>query len=147
MGSSSFEKHLQAYYKHPQAVLDCGAGGDWLAFVLHGDIDMAGGAADTARRILLLRERHRTAITAQLGGAASSGHKVLESLFDRRIVAVSDVQQDERSSFLHDFSDHRQTIGPCQANAKRMTLTGGPCNATVRTGLVHVTDALRHRGL
>ena len=54
---------------------------------------MAGEAAETARRILQLREQHRSAITAQLGRAAGNGHKVLESLFDRPIVAVNDVQK------------------------------------------------------
>ena len=38
-------------------------------------------------------EQHRSAITAQLGRAAGNGHKVLESLFDRPIVSVSDVQK------------------------------------------------------
>jgi Fic family protein len=52
---------------------------------------VAAEAADTVRRILLLREEHRAAITANLGRAAGNGHKVLESLFDRPIVAVNDV--------------------------------------------------------
>ncbi len=54
---------------------------------------MAGEAAETARRILQLREQHRAAITEHLGRAAGNGHKVLESLFDHPIVAVSDVQK------------------------------------------------------
>ena len=91
--SHYFKKHRQAYYEHLQAVRDRGVWEDWLAFFLRGVIDVAGEAADTARRILLLREQHRTAITAQLGRAAGNGHKVLESLFDRPIVAVSDIQQ------------------------------------------------------
>jgi Fic family protein len=55
-------------------------------------IAVAAEAADTARRILLLREEHRTAITTNLGRAAGNGHRVLESLFDRPIVTVADVQ-------------------------------------------------------
>jgi Fic family protein len=54
---------------------------------------VAGEAAETARRILQLREQHRSAITEHLGRAAGNGHRVLESLFDRPIVAVGDVQR------------------------------------------------------
>jgi Fic family protein len=39
-----------------------------------------------------LREDHRSAITTHLGRAAGNGHRVLETLFDRPIVAVADVQ-------------------------------------------------------
>ncbi len=46
-----------------------------------------------ARRILQLREQHRSAITARLGRAAGNGHKVLESLFDRPILGVNDVRE------------------------------------------------------
>ena len=53
---------------------------------------MSEEATETARRILLLREEHRAQITAHLGRAAGNGHKVLESLFDRPIVSVGDVQ-------------------------------------------------------
>jgi Fic family protein len=54
---------------------------------------VAGEAAETARRIQLLREAHRAIITEQLGRAAGNGHRVLERLFDRPIVSVADVQQ------------------------------------------------------
>lgn len=91
--SHYFKQHRQTYYEHLQAVRDQGAWEAWLAFFLRGVIEVAGEAAETARRILQLREQHRAAITAQLGRAAGNGHKVLESLFDRPIVAVNDVQK------------------------------------------------------
>ena len=91
--SHYFEQHRQAYYEHLQAVREQGAWEAWLAFFLRGVIEVAGEAAETARRILQLREQHRSAITAQLGRAAGNGHKVLESLFDRPIVAVNDVRK------------------------------------------------------
>ena len=90
--SHYFKRHRQQYYELLQAVRDRGAWEEWLAFFLRGVIEVAGEAAETARRILLLREQHRAGITAQLGRAAGNGHKVLESLFDRPIVAVSDVK-------------------------------------------------------
>jgi Fic family protein len=91
--SHYFKQHRQTYYEHLQAVRDQGAWEAWLAFFLRGVIEVAGEAAETARRILQLREQHRSAITAHLGRAAGNGHKVLESLFDRPIVAVNDVQK------------------------------------------------------
>jgi Fic family protein len=91
--SHFFKQHRQAYYEHLQAVRDRGAWEEWLAFFLRGVIEVAGEAAETARRVLQLREQHRSTITAQLGRAAGNGHKVLESLFDRPIVTVGDVQQ------------------------------------------------------
>lgn len=91
--SHYFKQHRQAYYEHLQAVRDRGAWEAWLAFFLHGVIEVAGEAAETARRILQLREQHRAAITEHLGRAAGNGHKVLESLFDRPIVTVNDVQK------------------------------------------------------
>lgn len=90
--SHYFKRHRQTYYEHLQAVRDCGTWEDWLAFFLRGVVEVAAEAAETARRILNLREQHRSAITDRLGRAAGNGHKVLESLFDRPIVAVSDIR-------------------------------------------------------
>jgi Fic family protein len=97
--SHYFKQHRQAYYEHLQSVRDRGAWETWLAFFLCGVIEVAAEAAETARRILRLREQHRTAITAQLGRAAGNGHRVLESLFDRPIVTVNDVQQMTGTSY------------------------------------------------
>jgi cell filamentation protein, protein adenylyltransferase len=78
--SHYFKQYRQSYYEHLQAVRDRGAWEAWLAFFLRGVTEVAGEAAETARRVLQLRELHRAAITAQLGRAAGNGHKVLESL-------------------------------------------------------------------
>ncbi|HUF80582.1 MAG TPA: Fic family protein [Burkholderiales bacterium] len=91
--SHYFKQHRQAYYEHLQAVRDRGAWEAWLGFFLRGVVEVAVEAAETARRILQLREQHRTAITEKLGRAAGNGHKVLESLFDRPIVAVNDARK------------------------------------------------------
>lgn len=91
--SHYFKRHRQIYYEHLQAVRDHGAWEAWLAFFLRGVVDVAAEAAETARRILRLREDHRSAITNRLGRAAGNGHRVLESLFDRPIVTVNDVQK------------------------------------------------------
>lgn len=91
--SDYFKRHRQAYYDHLQGVREEGNWEGWLAFFLQGVAEVSQEAAETARRILLLREEHRAAITAGLGRAAGNGHKILESLFDRPIVSVSDVQK------------------------------------------------------
>jgi len=91
--SHYLKRHRQIYYDHLQAIRDKGSWEAWLAFFLRGVIEVSAEAAETARRILLMRENHRAAITEKLGRAAGNGHKVLESLFDRPIVSVSEVQQ------------------------------------------------------
>ncbi len=91
--SHFFKRHRQAYYEHLQGVRHQGEWEAWLAFFLRGVIKVAGEAAETARRVLELREAHRTAITGNFGRAAGNGHMVLESLFDRPIVTVHDVQR------------------------------------------------------
>lgn len=90
--SHYFKRHRQTYYDRLQAVRDQGAWEDWLTFFLRGVAEVSAEATDTARRILELREEHRAAITSHLGRAAGNGHKVLESLYDRPIVSVSDVE-------------------------------------------------------
>jgi hypothetical protein len=49
-------------------------------------------AADTARRILVLREQHRLAITDGMGRAAGNGQRVLDRLYERPVVGVKDVE-------------------------------------------------------
>ena len=90
--SHFFKRHRAEYYDRLQAIRDGGDWEGWLAFFLRGVTEVSAEATETARRILALRELHRTQITDKLGRAAGNGHKVLESLFDRPIVAVADVQ-------------------------------------------------------
>jgi Fic family protein len=91
--SHYFKRNRSAYYEHLQAVRERGAWEEWLTFFLQGVIDVAGEATETARKVILLREQHRAAITDKLGYAAGNGHKVLESLFDKPIVSVNDIEQ------------------------------------------------------
>lgn len=94
-----FKRHRQEYYDRLQRVRDHGDWEGWLAFFLRGIADVSAQATDTARRILALREAHRTAITENLGRAAGNGHKVLEHLYKRPIVSVTDVQKLIHTSF------------------------------------------------
>jgi Fic family protein len=90
--SHYFKRNRQTYYDHLQAVRDTGAWEDWIAFFLRGVAEVSAEATDTARRILALREEHRTAITEHLGRAAGNGHRVLENLYEHPIVSVNDVR-------------------------------------------------------
>jgi Fic family protein len=90
--SHFFKKYRQEYYQRLQAVRDQGDWEGWMEFFLRGVAEVSAQAADTARRILLLREEHRAAITAGLGRAAANGHKVLEELYRRPIMTVKQIQ-------------------------------------------------------
>lgn len=97
--SHYFKRHRQAYYDWLQAVRDRGDWEGWLCFFLRGIAEVSAEATETARRILALREEHRTAITDHLGRAAGNGQRVLESLFDHPIVSVKSVQKEIGTSF------------------------------------------------
>lgn len=87
-----FKRHRQEYYDHLQRVRDSGDWESWLAFFLCGIDEVSVQATETARQILEMREEHRSRIAKKLGRAAGNGHRVLEALFDKPIVAVADVQ-------------------------------------------------------
>ncbi len=50
-------------------------------------------ATETARRVLTLREEHRSIITENFGRAAANGHRVLEHLYLHPIVSVGEVRK------------------------------------------------------
>lgn len=87
-----FKRHRQQYYEELQSVRTNGTWEQWLAFFLRGIVEVSGQATDTARRILALREEHRHIVTENFGRAASNGHRVLEHLYERPIISVSNVQ-------------------------------------------------------
>lgn len=90
--SHFFKRHRNEYYELLQATRDQGAWEAWLAFFVRGVEEVSREATETARRILALRESHRNIITDKLGRAAGNGHRVLETLYERPIVSVNDVQ-------------------------------------------------------
>ena len=90
--SHFFKRHRAEYYERLQAVRDAGDWEGWLAFFLRGVAEVGNEAVATARRILDLRETHRAAVTAHFGRAAGNGHRVLEALYRKPVVTVSDVR-------------------------------------------------------
>ncbi len=107
--SHYFKQHRQRYYELLQAVRDTGDWESWLMFFLRGIAEVSNQAAETARRILQLREEHRTRITNHMGRAAGNGHKVLEHLYRQPIVSVADVRRitgttnSAANQFVHKF--------------------------------------------
>ena len=87
-----FKKHRPRYYELLQAIRDDGDWEGWLAFFLQGVAEVSVQATETARRILALREQHRTDIATGLGYSAGNGHRVLEHLYARPIVSVNEVR-------------------------------------------------------
>jgi Fic family protein len=83
--------HRQEYYERLQQTRDRGDWEGWLNFFLRGIAEAADQAADTARRILLLRETHRRAIAERLGSSGGRGARLLDHLYRRPTVSVSEV--------------------------------------------------------
>lgn len=97
--SHYFKRHRQEYYDRLQAIRDAGAWEAWLAFFLQGVTEVSAQAAETARRILALREAHRTLVTIHLGRAAGNGHRVLEALYERPIMSVSQIRELTKTTY------------------------------------------------
>ena len=90
--SHYFKAHRQQYYDRLQAIRESGDWEGWLEFFLRGVAEVSAQATETARRILLLREQHRSLIAEGLGRAAGSGHRILEYLYEHPIVSAKQVQ-------------------------------------------------------
>ncbi|HWF84143.1 MAG TPA: Fic family protein [Vicinamibacterales bacterium] len=91
--SHYFKRRRQEYYDRLQAVRETGDWEGWLAFFLAGVSNVSVQASDTARRILALREAHRSAVTEHLGRATGNGLRVLEKLYERPIMSVSQIRE------------------------------------------------------
>ncbi len=89
--SHYFKRHRAEYYDRLQAVRDEGDWESWLAFFLEGVAQVSADATEVARKVLLLREENRFAITNELGRVAGNGQKVLDALLERPIVSTADV--------------------------------------------------------
>jgi len=90
--SHFFKQNRSDYYDHLQAVRDRGNWEAWLEFFVQGVFSVSKEATETARRILDLREIHRSRITESLGRAAGNGHRILEHLYQRPVLNVTEVE-------------------------------------------------------
>ena len=97
--SHFFRQRRSEYYERLQAVHDTGDWEGWLEFFLRGVAEVSAEATETVRRILSLREQHRSLVTERLGRAAADGHRVLERLYRQPFVTVGGVQEITGTSY------------------------------------------------
>lgn len=97
--SDFFKAHRGEYYDRLQATRDEGDLEGWIAFFLRGVATTAADARDRARRIVALREDHRTRIVEALGGSAANGFRLLDRLFKVPYFPVGAVARDLDVSF------------------------------------------------
>jgi len=88
--SHYLKKNRPRYYDLLQAVRDHGDWESWIKFFLRGVAEVSLEATETARRIVGLRESHRSIVTAEFGRTAGNGLLILESLFQMPIINVQD---------------------------------------------------------
>lgn len=88
-----FKRNRVEYYDRLQAVRDRGDWEGWLKFFLRGVREVAHEANETARRILLLRERHRELVSDKAERKTGIAMRLLETLFYRPIVTIESVQE------------------------------------------------------
>lgn len=91
--SHYLKRHRATYYERLQATRDHGDLEGWITFFLTGVVEVSGEATETARKIVDLRERHRSVIAADFGRVAGNGITVLERLFHRPIVTVKAIAE------------------------------------------------------
>ena len=89
--SHFLKRHRARYYDLLQATRMDGAWEPWLKFFLQGVTEVANEAAETAKKIVQMREQHRNTLIRELGRGAASGLMLLESLYRRPIFSVSNV--------------------------------------------------------
>ncbi len=90
--SNYFRRHRDAYYNHLQAVRDEGDWEGWLKFFLKGVAEVSLEAAETAQKIVAMRESHRQIIQENFAGRGNNAAKILDYLFKRPIIQVVEVE-------------------------------------------------------
>jgi len=91
--SHFFKQNRSEYYELLQRVRDNGDWEGWIKFFLRGISTVSNEATETARIIVGLRERHRKSVTEGFGRAAGGGLRVLEQLYERPFMTVTQVAE------------------------------------------------------
>jgi len=97
--SHYLKRQRREYYARLQAIRDEGNWEGWLSFFLEGVRRVAEEATETSRRVVELRERHRSLIVERFGRVAGGGLKVLENLYSLPVVTVHRVKEITGVSF------------------------------------------------
>jgi Fic family protein len=97
--SHHFRQRRGEYTTRLQAVRDDGDVESWLTFFLEGVALVSNQATATAHSIAQLREAHRREIPKLMGGRAGKALTLLEHLYAKPIVSVSEVKRITQSTF------------------------------------------------
>ncbi|MDP2182095.1 MAG: Fic family protein [Actinomycetota bacterium] len=128
--SHYFKRHRVMYYELLQSIRDEGDWESWLKFFLRGMAEVSREATETARRIVALREEHRSLIVDQFGRVVGNALMVLERLYTRPYVSVNeiarmtDVSYPAASSLMSKFVEHdllNETTGRARNRRFRYT--------------------------
>lgn len=91
--SHYFRRNRQTYYDRLQAVRDEGDWESWMRFFLQGVLEVSNESASTVRRINQLREHDRALIGREFVRGAGSALRILEFLYSRPIVTVTELAE------------------------------------------------------
>ncbi len=87
------KQHRAEYYDRLTAVRERGDWEGWLKFFLRGVAEVSAEAADTARKILALREEHRARVVDHPKVNGTNGLKLLDRLYEQPLVNVRMVEK------------------------------------------------------
>lgn len=90
--SHYFKAHRTTYYEHLMAIRHHGNWEGWLKFFLKGIYKVSRSATETARKILNLREHHRTNLVEGFS-ASTNGLKLLDYLYEKPVFSVRMAQK------------------------------------------------------
>ena len=95
-----FRQHRGEFDYYIKLIRDGGEWESWLSFFLRVVIDASTETTETIRRILVLRETHRSVLAQKMGRAVADGNRVLEYLFQNPFVRVEDVREITGTSYV-----------------------------------------------
>jgi len=132
--SAYFKQHRQEYYELLQKTRNDGDFESWLKFFLEGLRETSNSATDTARKILALRESHRSLILEKLGRRSGNGIALLEQLFQTPIMDVNRI-----SNFLNiSYANANKLVADMRSLGLLSEVTG-----KARNRLFHYTPYTR----
>ncbi len=83
-----FKRHRQEYYERLQAVRDTGDWEGWIKFFLRSVVEVSTQAAETARRIVEMRDQHRSLVHTQSRGRTPL--RLLDALYSNPVVSIAE---------------------------------------------------------
>ncbi len=94
-----FKRHRSEYYDRLQNIRDRGDWEGWLYFFLEGVAQVANLAAETAQKVLRLREDHRQNIIDKFDRSAAAPLRVLDRLYQLPVTSANMVMRDVNTSY------------------------------------------------